>query len=61
MAVGGGDSRVLLQKRKYYKFDPEDFLDFATSELSSMPVLGGFEFNTLAFYEAWIQPVGATH
>ena len=51
VTVGEGDSRVLHQRRKYYKFDPEDFLDFATSELGSMPVLGEFEFNTLAFYE----------
>lgn len=50
-AVMSWEARVLLPKRKYYKFDVEDFLDFATSELVPSATLADFEYNTLAFYE----------
>lgn len=57
LVPGGNERRVLQGHRTYFKVDFQDFLDYATSELSTAPHLSRFADQTAVFYEP-LQPLG---
>ena len=57
LVPGGNKSRTLQGHRTYFKIDFQDFLDYATSELSRTPHLAQFADQTAVFYEP-LQPLG---